>query len=331
MKYALLSNSNILGYLESMRAGMVASKLGAFSALASLLAAILCGVVMLKIAHDYMEGQGITLWTLVRPLVILVLVCNFNSLVATPVHGLCNIFTKSMSSKVEVTADEYCVTLGKGLKDSFDTGWRRTKNNFEQTARELDLANQTEDQTGWQRFWSKVKIVGGGVLSAYTNCVLSINDMANLFAAELIMALLLFVMKFVIFMQQITCYVYLILLMLLGPFSFALAILPAYQNNISSWLAKYIQTCFWIPVGQTVLFINYQMMNKFLSGYGDGYGFGSEWIAIVCALVCIINVLSVPKICNYVIDSTGVNGAHDRLARYGSGAATVAGKAVLKV
>lgn len=314
----VLAISNTIGYLEGLRGNIVASRLGAFTALASLLAAILAACVLLKIAHDYMEGQGVTLWTLIRPLVLLIVVCNFNTFVATPVHGLCNIFTKSMSAKVETSYKDYVQVIGNGVKESFDHGWQKTQQAVDETLEKLNGETpNTEDKGFWGRAWDKTKMTIGGVFSGYFHVKMSIKNFVYLGFATFLVTVLTLIAKCVVFLQQVSCYVYLILLMLLGPFSFALSILPSYGNSISSWLAKYIQTCFWIPMGQLVLFINCQLMNTFLTQADDAYGFGAQWIAVMCSLVCIANVLSVPKICNYVIDSTGVNGAHSQPASVG--------------
>lgn len=328
----VLDVTNTLGYLEGLRSNIVASKLGAFTALASLLAAILAACVLLKIAHDYMEGQGITLWTLVRPLVLLILVCNFNTFVATPVHGLCNIFTKSMATKVNISFRDYAQMLGKGAKESFDHGWQKTQQALDETLEKLNGETpETEDKGFLGRAWDKTKMTIGGVFSGYFHVKMSIKNFVYLGLATILLTILTLLAKFVVFCQQVSCYVYLILMMLLGPFSFALAILPSFSNSISSWLAKYIQTCFWIPMGQLVLFINYQLMNTFLTQADDAYGFGMQWIAVMCSAVCIVNVLSVPKICNYVIDSTGVNGAHSQPASIGVRGVRAAGRAMRKL
>ena len=325
----VLALSNTIGYLEGLRANIVAAKLGAFTALASLLAAILAACVLLKIAHDYMEGQGVTLWTLVRPLVLLVLVCNFNTFVATPVHGLCNIFTKSMTTNVDISFDQYKSMLGKGMMESFNHGWQKTQQAVDQTLRDLEAETPVAEEKSWvARAATRVKDVLGGVFCGLMNVKMSIENFVYLGLATLLISFLILLAKIVIFSQQVSCYIYLMLLMLLGPFSFALAILPSFSNSIGSWLAKYIQTCLWIPMGQLVLFINYQLMLTFLNQADDAYGFGMQWIAVACSIVCIFNVLSVPKICNYVIDSTGANGAHSQPA---SIAARTVGWAVRKV
>ena len=71
--------SSILGLLESLRSGIVADQLGGITGIAVAGGALIAAVVLLKIANDYMQGQGITLWSVIRPVVLLMLIMNFNT------------------------------------------------------------------------------------------------------------------------------------------------------------------------------------------------------------------------------------------------------------
>ena len=51
--------SSILGLLESLRSGIVADQLGGITGIAVAGGALIAAVVLLKIANDYMQGQGI--------------------------------------------------------------------------------------------------------------------------------------------------------------------------------------------------------------------------------------------------------------------------------
>ncbi|MBQ5447304.1 MAG: hypothetical protein IIT52_00290 [Candidatus Methanomethylophilus sp.] len=68
--------SSILGLLESLRSGIVADQLGGITGIAVAGGALIAAVVLLKIANDYMQGQGITLWSVIRPVVLLMLIMN---------------------------------------------------------------------------------------------------------------------------------------------------------------------------------------------------------------------------------------------------------------
>ena len=76
---------DVISTLQDIRADIIGSKLAVMSSVASLLAALLCAFQLIKISHDYIEGQGVTLGVLLRPLIITFVVCQFNTLVAGPI------------------------------------------------------------------------------------------------------------------------------------------------------------------------------------------------------------------------------------------------------
>ncbi|MBO6221671.1 MAG: hypothetical protein J6N46_07025, partial [Bacteroidales bacterium] len=123
-------------------------------------------------------------------------------------------------------------------------------------------------------------------------------------------SILMFVMTLFVFGQQVYCYVYLTLLTLLGPFAFALAIVPSFSHSIASWVARYVQVAFWIPIGQLVMYINVYLVNRLMDAFGQAYQLGQQWVIVAMSIVAIMNIAAVPKIAAYVIESTGANDAH---------------------
>ena len=103
---------------------------------------------------------------------------------------------------------------------------------------------------------------------------------------------------------------YLTILTLLGPFAFALAIIPSFSHSIASWVARYVQVAFWIPVGQLVMYINVYLVNNLMDAFGQAYQLGQQWVIVAMSIVAILNISAVPKISAYIIESTGANDAH---------------------
>ena len=120
----------------------------------------------------------------------------------------------------------------------------------------------------------------------------------------------MFIMTLFVFGQQVYCYVYLTILTLLGPFAFALAIIPSFSHSIASWVARYVQVAFWIPVGQLVMYINVYLVNNLMDAFGQAYQLGQQWVIVAMSIVAILNISAVPKISAYIIESTGANDAH---------------------
>ena len=139
--------SSILGLLESLRSGIVADQLGGITGIAVAGGALIAAVVLLKIANDYMQGQGITLWSVIRPVVLLMLIMNFNTFVASPIHSLCNIFTRSMTARVSVSTADYYAQLREFAKQEIDRSWANVQAQVDAALDEQDLADASDAQS----------------------------------------------------------------------------------------------------------------------------------------------------------------------------------------
>lgn len=320
---AAVGGSPVIEAMEAMRRSLVNGKLSAFGSLAGVVAGLLCAVVLLKLAHDYLEGQGITLWQVIRPLVILVLCCNFNTFVAGPLHSVCNLVTRGMSNQCSVSWAQYKTAMGNHLKVQLASSAIKSQMELEE-ARQETMANfasvgQPTESGEKKSFWRKI----GDSFEAGLKSLISfgvhggaalLNQIDFRISGVLTMAvelLLLFIMKVVLLGQQISCYITLTILTLLGPFAFALAIVPGFSHNISSWIARYVQIALWIPIGQIVMYLNLQILGR-ITVMAQSYDIGSKYILIVALIVCIMQASAVPQIANYIVESSGDSGAGNK-------------------
>lgn len=358
--------SNVISTLESMRSSLVGNKLGGVASIAAAVAGILCAIAMLRISHDYLQGRGITLWQVIRPIVLLLFCCNFGTFVLGPIHSICRLMTNGMASQASTESAAFSYQVGKLMSAELDASIAGANNTLAQLDQggEQGSTPANEDNPG---FWSGLfsgSILGGakdvavGIISdnvgnflkkiwqrfmswVYTFINLMIGCIKTsfhifvdlpLFAVivPLLVSLLMFIMKIVILGQQIMCYTTLTLLSLLGPFALAFSIMPGFEHTFRSWIARYIQVAFWIPVGQLVMWINYWMLD-FMTGLCAGYDLGGKYVVLVALFVSIFNILQVPKIAGYVIESAGdggvgggfISGVRETVQTVGSVAAIV--------
>lgn len=326
--------SGVLGTLNDMRGQIVGAKLAAMGSLAAVIGGLLCAFVLLKTAHDYIEGQGITVWTVIKPFVILLCICNFNTFVAGPIHSLCNIFTDGMCRQTSVTAGEYARQFGNYIIAQSNLSTIRLTESYHDMVRqsggEAGLAEQQEAEGIGRKIgrWFKKGldgIINAGLAFAKVGLT-RVEDCLLLPFTVVVNTILIFIMKLILFGQQVYCYVYLTILTLLGPFAFAFGILPSFAQSIDNWISRYVQVAFWIPVGQLVMFINYAILGA-MGDVANLYAFGSGWTLAACTFVAVLNVTAVPKISAYVIGSTGANDAHRNV----NAAGRTAGQAVVSV
>lgn len=320
MTYIL--QTNVISLLEEMRRGLIASKLSAFMSASGVVAGLMCAIVLLKLSHDYLQGQGITLWQVLRPLFILVLVTNFNSFVASPLHSVVNVFTKSISKQVTVSYDALWSSVGTMIRKEFDSygpflsgkyddGMSSISSNPDQ---QTSILGQSDNMDSWgRRTWNKVK----STVSKVCGVVRATGDVAFKRLIDMPFFLLLvpaletlgiLIMQLLLLGQQITCYVFLTILTIVGPLAFALAILPAFSHNITSWLSRYIQIALWVPIGQIVVWIN-QWLMAHLADMCSDYALGGKYVILVAVIVASFLISKVKVIASYIVESAGTSGA----------------------
>lgn len=290
--------------LETVRDTVLSGKIEALSSIASLLAAILAAGTLLKMSKDYIQGQPLDLWDLLRPIVLLTMVCLFRPVVLGPLDSLVNVFTRDAAEAVSVSTGEYVKQWGENVA-KMDV--YTVQNSMQDAAKEI--AEIAEDKSGIGRFFATAWI-------AIKKVVMHRFHLMSMGIGTVIGAILFLLVKILLFVQQILCNTYLLMNSLLGPFIMALAILPGFETGLKNWVARYIQIAMWIPIGYFVMYINLQIGNAFCNLAAAGQtGLAMDWFMIALQIVALVSVASVPKMAAWVIESTGANDAHSALSQ----------------
>ena len=292
--------------LDQIRGAVISGKLGAVMSISAILAAMMAAAVILKISSDYIQGQGVGIWQLVRPLVLLALVCQFNTLVLSPLNSLVNLFTRDLAATVNISTKEYISQWSSNM--TYVEAYNLKSIDDKQTAALEEL--EKSSRSGIGKFFTKI----WEGLKKFCRDLLSVTS----FTVEAIVsAALFFIVKMLLFAQQILCALYLTIAGLIGPLVFALAIVSGYAQGIKAWIARYIQIAMWIPIGYIIMYINLQIGNVFMRNVVDagGASLSTGWFMVVLQVVALVSVASVPKIAAWVIESTGANDAHGSVSQ----------------
>ena len=160
---------------------------------------------------------------------------------------------------------------------------------------------------------------------------------------ELLGIWILRIAVYIIFMLQI---IYSSILIILGPFSVAASILPAFRDSFSTWIARFISVSLYSGIGYLIMYLcglmqeyalqseisKYQVlvgtsgtaadMAKMAVFAGNGIlSFGTVIVVFLIGAVC---MFTVPSISTWIISTSGISSA---TSSFGRGAATVAGVA----
>ncbi len=157
---------------------------------------------------------------------------------------------------------------------------------------------------------------------------------------ELIGIWILRIAVYIIFMIQI---IYSSILIILGPFSVAVSILPAFRDSFSTWIARFISVNLYSGIAYLIMYLcglmqqyaltseisKYQElvgnngaadMAKMAVFAGNGIlSFGTVIIVFVIGAIC---MFTVPSISTWIISTSGISSA---ASNFGRGATTMAG------
>ena len=290
--------------LETVRETVLSGKIEALSSTAAVLAAILAAATLLKLSKDYIQGQPLDIWDLLRPIILLTLVCLFRPMVLDPLDSIVNVFTRDAADAVSMSTGEYVKQWAEniGKMDVYTV-----QNSMQDAAKEI--AEIAEDRSGIGRFFCTAWI-------AIKKVIMHRFHLMSMGIGTLVGAILFLFVKILLFIQQILCNTYLMMNSLLGPFIMALAILPGYETGLKNWIARYIQIAMWIPIGYFVMYINLQVGKAFCTLAAAGQtGLAMDWFMIALQIVALVSIASVPKMAAWVIESTGANDAHSALSQ----------------
>ena len=121
---------------------------------------------------------------------------------------------------------------------------------------------------------------------------------------------------------------FLVVLSILGPLSFALAVYDGFHSTLTSWISRYISVYLWLPIADlfsaVLAKIQILMLEADVAALQDPNYVpdGSQGVYIVFLIIGIIGYFSIPTVAEWVIQSGGASGAMGGISR------AIAGNAV---
>jgi conjugative transposon TraJ protein len=104
----------------------------------------------------------------------------------------------------------------------------------------------------------------------------------------------------------------LIVLAILGPLVFGIAVFDGFQHTLTVWLARYINIFLWLPVANIFGSIIGKIQEKMLTldisqvqEYGDTFFSRTDVAYLVFMIIGIIGYFTVPSVANYIVHAGG--------------------------
>ncbi len=107
---------------------------------------------------------------------------------------------------------------------------------------------------------------------------------------------------------------YLIVLAILGPLVFGIAVFDGFQHTLTVWIARYINVFLWLPVANIFGSIIGKIQEKMLvldihqvQDNGDTFFSSTDTGYLIFMLIGIIGYFTVPSVANYIVHAGGGN------------------------
>lgn len=106
----------------------------------------------------------------------------------------------------------------------------------------------------------------------------------------------------------------LIVLAILGPLVFGIAVFDGFQHTLTVWIARYMNTFLWLPVANIFGSIIGKIQEKMLAldiqqvqNYGDTFFSSTDIAYLVFLIIGIVGYFTVPSVANYIVHAGGGN------------------------
>lgn len=259
----------------------------------------------------------------IRSVFILILICNFYTLVLIPFDFVTNTLTRGLTAYVDNDTDgmtgriaslfesaeteydsstlsgEFRSSVTSETSDTADeSGFSYGSNAVMESQAETELSSH-EKKEFLKKCWDIIKTAATFTLGTpVTNLSTTLSWLISI------------IVKIVQYILLAVSNIYLIILGLAGPFVFALSLLPGFSNNISVWIARYIQISFWVPMSALVDFVNFKIKDAVIAYFWTSMDIGkfaAPIHLIVLDLITLICLLAVPSLCSWIISSAGAS------------------------
>lgn len=284
--------------LSAIEKDVLTAKLGAVTGVAISLAAACTAITMIGIGAKYLKGLQFDWWQFVRPLLIFTLVCNFSTLVLGPIRGIAGVYNTRLAAAVGTSTESFKAVF----REKAEAMCHREFGQDEDT----DTFEAAPDDSWAVR---NAKRIGNRITKSFYG----INEKMNLGAAAVISGILFFFMNMLVSIMVIIANIYLVVMALIGPFTFAVAILTAYPGGIKLWVERYLQYTFWQPLLYTIMYLGTEIMVQ--GNQAVSWGGFWAWCFMIAAIFTAIR--QVPAFASFIIESAGTEALANQMSGIG--------------
>lgn len=302
---------------------------------AAALAAIFAGIALLRIYAQYIKSSAadLQIFDFLRPLVLLLLVANFNSFVLKPWQYMAGRLAALCDSGTQVSLANYTDASTKALEKSVvNTKAAQGKERWEsaQDYRSDKKVGAKVDEffgklgaltslEGMEYFVNKMKVKAycGMTGVKFNEETMSTKDIPlNLFFFGICAAIANLLMYILSISFQVYAKATLYILSYVGILSFTLGIFEPFKGSIAAWLGSYLKVSLWIPLFHLMCSYIYSVGSSFILNSASVDGMKDFIVMLASFFVMLIMTFRIDTISDMIV-SAGSN-----VGSGGAGAAT---------
>ncbi|MFD1140805.1 hypothetical protein ACFQ4C_06785 [Larkinella insperata] len=257
-----------------------------------------------RVLRHLAYAEGVDVWPLLRPFAIGFLALNF-TIVTDFVGAMIKPLQAATQQMVDIQTTRVQQVEALRLQ--------------KQQERLNELNKQIDDTSLWQT-------------GQYINLLVEkyrtyINEGFDAFLKNLFYAFFLAVRLVILTVQAF----FLIILTMIGPLAFAISIFTGFQDSYLLWIARYIQVMLWFPLANILGTIVGYLQGKVLAlqyleltNNVPPEGQSGDTIYLVFMIIATLSYLTIPTIASYIISSSGVGTAMQRITSMSTSMAAAA-------
>jgi uncharacterized protein (UPF0333 family) len=221
------------------------------------------------------RNESIDIYPLLKPLVIVFLCLNFNTLIIAPTHYILS------------PLRTYTIKLVSNAK-------QENKNFIDQAVNKAKEDRKKDQQAKNRSFWEKIG-------DSFGNIMFNIG----IFLLKILLEILSFAKQAIYVIMNFLRLFFLIILGMVGPIAFTLSLFPSFENSLSNWFAKYISIYLWAPICNIISIIlcqaEYTMTNLLLTNSTEMSFVTMAVMLVVFYVIGFYSYLSIPTIATWVV------------------------------
>lgn len=213
---------------------------------------------------------------------------------------------------------------------------------------------KTEADTWYGKAWDAVtSTVKEGFADVWNPIVEMRNRLQvglQLLMTSLLETLAIWILRVAVYVIFIIQIIFSTILIILGPFSVAASILPAFRDSFSTWIARFISVNLYSGIAYLVMYIaslfQHYAMEAEISRYQElvgtagpslekltvfaGNGVLSFFMVIGTFVIGALTMLTVPSISTWIISTSGISSAASTMGRGAGGMSRIMGRILTK-